>query len=76
MTSWQGITEALAGALAIGWGLFVEYRLRQAQDATTQLKREFLDEQETDSVHALSDDKLNGLLSEELGGGPPGKPKT
>ncbi len=68
MTSWQDITYAIAGALALGWGVFVEWRLRQAQDATTALRTQFNDQISKDTVHALSDSDLRNELSRDIKG--------
>lgn len=76
MTSWQDITEAVGGALVLCWGVYVEWRLRQAQDATTLLKRQYEDKTIEDDVHSLSDADLAGKLSQELGGGSTSKPKA
>jgi hypothetical protein len=76
MTSWQDIAEAVGGALALGWAVFVEYRLRLAQDANAQLNRKYEDKVIEDNVHALSDSQLSSDLHSELGGGSPSKPKA
>ena len=68
MTSWQSIAEALGGALAVCWGFYVEFRLRQAQADNTKLQRAFNDQAIQDSVNSESSATTLNKLSAEVKG--------
>ncbi len=68
MSSWQDIAEAIGGALVLGWGVFVEWRLHQTQNSTIQLRRALNDKIIQDATHAESDSDLRAELSREAKG--------
>jgi hypothetical protein len=57
---------AVGGALALGWGCYVEWRLRMAQDATTQLRRAFNDAKIADAVKSEPDSDLKSELLADI----------
>lgn len=68
MISWQGISEAIAGAMVIIWGLYTEFRLRQAQSDNAQMLRALNDAKIEAAVNDLDDDSLRAELTKDVSG--------
>lgn len=64
--SLKDIVGMLAAALALCWGAYTEFRLRQAQDANNQLRTAFNDQKSKDIIHAESDIDLSNELSKDI----------
>lgn len=64
--SLKDIAGAVAAALALTWGIYTEFRLRQAQDANIKLRTIFNDQKSKDIIHGESDTDLSNELSKDI----------